>query len=82
MEAELDRIADNKLDKLEFLNNFYTKLEQAISNNSETAGNTINLDTKTCPNCQATMVIRRSRFGKLFYGCSNYPQCRGIIGID
>jgi ssDNA-binding Zn-finger/Zn-ribbon topoisomerase 1 len=28
----------------------------------------------TCPDCNADMVLRRSKYGP-FYGCSNYPRC-------
>ncbi len=28
-----------------------------------------------CPRCQSDIVERRSRRGKLFYGCSAYPKC-------
>ena len=82
MEADLDKIASGKLSRLNFLQAFYSQLEHALAANKETAGDTLQLDSKVCPNCQANMVIRRSRFGKLFYGCSRYPNCRGIIGID
>jgi len=28
-----------------------------------------------CPKCQGEVVQRRSKKGKMFYGCSNYPNC-------
>ena len=28
-----------------------------------------------CPKCGGELVERRTRKGKLFYGCSNYPKC-------
>lgn len=80
LEKSLDLIAQGKLSKLEFLNNFYTDLELAIKTNTENIPAPTNI--KACPKCGAPMVVRRSRFGKLFYGCSNYPQCNGIIGMD
>jgi DNA topoisomerase-1 len=82
LEESLDAIANKKLDKLDFLQDFHRNLENSIAANKETAGSTIQLDEKLCPNCGSTMVVRRSRYGKLFYGCSQYPNCRGIIGID
>ena len=82
LEAELDKIASGQLSKQDFLQKFYDNLEEAIHQNQETAGNTIQLADKTCPQCQAPMVVRRSRFGKLFYGCSNYPNCRCIISLS
>lgn len=29
--------------------------------------------------CNGEYIIRKSRFGKLFYGCSNYPDCTSIL---
>ena len=60
---------------------FYVQLEQAIADNKETMGHALQKESKTCPKCGAATVIRRSRFGKLFHGCSNYPKCTGIINI-
>lgn len=28
-----------------------------------------------CPQCEGDVVIRRSKKGRRFYGCSNYPEC-------
>ena len=82
LEESLDAIANKKLDKLDFLLDFYRKLEQAMAENKETAESTLQLAERYCPNCGAAMVVRRSRYGKLFYGCSQYPNCRGIISIN
>lgn len=30
-----------------------------------------------CPKCGAEMVRRRGKYGE-FYGCSNFPDCRGV----
>jgi restriction system protein len=39
-----------------------------------------------CPQCGSAMVRRTakkgSNAGNAFWGCSNYPQCRGIVPID
>ena len=32
--------------------------------------------TPKCPKCGAPMVLRTSKYGK-FYGCKNYPSCKG-----
>jgi hypothetical protein len=38
-----------------------------------------------CPRCGAPMVLRTAkrgaRAGKQFFGCSNYPHCRGIVNL-
>ena len=28
-----------------------------------------------CPKCDGKVVVRRSKKGRVFYGCSNYPAC-------
>ena len=78
MEEQLDLIAENKLNKTNFLNTFYKELVKTIEENTEE----VEHEEKICPICGASMQIRRSRFGKLFYGCTQYPNCRGIIGIN
>lgn len=39
-----------------------------------------------CPKCGAPMVKRTARkgprAGKPFYGCSNYPKCKGIVNLE
>ena len=52
-----------------------------IKNNKEIQADPVSTENKTCPECGAPMVLRRSKFGKLFYGCSKYPKCHGIINI-
>ncbi len=29
----------------------------------------------SCPECSGEIVLRRSKKGRAFYGCSNYPEC-------
>lgn len=31
-----------------------------------------------CPICNSPMILRKSKVGNQFYGCSNYPSCKGI----
>lgn len=81
MEESLDKIASGKTVLLDYMDIFYNNLKDIIASTSET-GIATEMPEKVCPNCGSPMVVRRSRFGKLFYGCSKYPKCRGIIGID
>jgi len=30
----------------------------------------------TCPDCDGTIVQKKTRKGKFFFGCSNYPKCK------
>jgi restriction system protein len=40
----------------------------------------------SCPNCGSAMVKRTAKqganAGNLFWGCSSYPKCRGIVAIN
>lgn len=81
MEEQLDKIASGELNWLDYMNSFYKDLTETIEANQET-GLADDVEEKLCPLCNSPMVVRRSRFGKLFYGCPKYPQCRGIISID
>jgi DNA topoisomerase-1 len=29
-----------------------------------------------CPQCGGDLIEKRSRKGRLFFGCSNYPDCK------
>ena len=29
-----------------------------------------------CPNCDGKIIEKRTRKGKIFYGCNNYPKCK------
>lgn len=29
----------------------------------------------TCPKCGGSVIVRKSKRGRVFYGCSNYPDC-------
>ncbi len=82
LEESLDKIANSKLAKLDFLRTFHATLEAAMAANKETAGEALQLESQGCPKCGADMIIRRSRFGKLFYGCSQYPKCNGLRNVD
>ena len=41
---------------------------------------------KTCPICNSSMVLRTALRGKnaggQFWGCSNFPKCKGLLSLD
>ena len=45
-----------------------------------------NTDTPECPRCKKAMVKRSAKKGKNigneFWGCSDFPKCKGVIKID
>lgn len=82
MEEALDRIASGEISWLNYMENFYQNLKGIVDSTNET-GLVTDLPEKICPDCGRPMIIRRSRFGKLFYGCSGFPrECRTIVNID
>ncbi len=82
MEEKLDLIADKKAVWNEVLQEFY---DPFIENVNEVMGNAkkvvVQSDVK-CPNCGKPMIVRTSRFGSQFLGCSGYPDCKTILSLD
>ena len=43
-------------------------------------------DNQICPKCGSVMIKRTARYGanvgQMFWGCANFPQCRGIVPIN
>lgn len=50
-----------------------------IPKKGETAINEADLPECPAKDCQGHMVARRSRFGKIFYSCSTFPECDVIV---
>lgn len=47
-------------------------IEKPTTNNEE--------ETVTCPQCQqGHLLSKTNRYGKTFYACSDYPQCRFLV---
>ena len=82
LEDSLDAIANQQFSKLDFLRDFFISLENSISANKEDVDDVMQYEQKFCPYCGEEMILRRSRYGKLFYGCSTYPACKGILNFD
>jgi len=44
-----------------------------------------NISSQLCPKCGSAMVLREAKkganIGKKFWGCSNFPKCRGIVTV-
>ena len=79
MEDNLDKIASGTLTLLDYMNSFYSNLKNTVDSVDE-RGLAADLAIKTCPECGKTLTIKRSRFGKLFYGC-DYPKCKHTESI-
>ena len=48
-------------------------------NQPEKKANQKMLEVPTCPKCGAPMVLRlNGKKGNQFWGCQNFPQCKGV----
>ena len=57
------------------MNSFYKDLTETINANHE-IGLADDIEESLCPQCGKTLVVKRSRFGKLFKACPGFPHCR------
>lgn len=82
MEEKLDKIADNKAVWNKVLQDFYDPFMENVNEVMANAGRLKIESDVTCPNCGRKMLVRTSRFGNQFLGCSGYPECKTILPID
>lgn len=57
----------------------FTAQVEEMNFNKEDYAADFNWD-QPCPQCSSPMKVRHGRFGA-FLGCTNYPECKGIINI-
>lgn len=82
MEEKLDKIADKKAVWNNVLQEFYEPFMEEVNSVMKTAQK-INIETKiNCPNCGKVMIVRNSRFGTQFLGCSGYPECKTVMSLN
>ena len=72
-DAELD-MARNRLQRAGF---FKTSGEKTSLSRVSLKTDSAAEDVPRCPKCGQPMVLRTSRVGNKFYGCSRYPECTG-----
>jgi DNA topoisomerase-1 len=78
MEKDLDEIADDKIDFVKVLRDFYNNFEPLLEKAFKEMEKKEAEETgENCPNCGSPLVIRNGRFGE-FVACSNYPTCKYI----
>jgi DNA topoisomerase-1 len=82
MEEKLDKIAEKEAVWVKVLQDFYTPFMEEVNSVMQTAERvTINTNIK-CPNCGKPMVLRTSRKGSQFLGCSGYPDCKTAMSLN
>lgn len=78
MESDLDKIADDNLDNIKVLKDFYSEFEPLVKTAfTEMEKKAPKLTGEKCPECGNDLVIRKGKYGE-FTACSNYPECKYI----
>jgi len=78
METSLDDIAEDKLDNIVVLKDFYNMFEPLVKDAfSNMEKKEAEKTGEVCPECGSDLVIRKGRYGE-FTACSNYPTCKFI----
>lgn len=82
METKLDQIADKKVIWNKVLEDFYGPFIKEVDKALQT-GERVKIESKVkCPNCGKPMVLRTSKFGSQFLGCSGYPECKTMMSLN
>ncbi|MCM1338082.1 MAG: type I DNA topoisomerase [Muribaculaceae bacterium] len=82
MEAKLDKIAEKEAVWVKVLQDFYTPFMEEVNSVMKTAQK-VTIETKiNCPNCGKPMLLRTSRTGSQFLGCSGYPDCKTTMSLN
>ena len=82
METKLDQIAEKKLIWNDVLQEFYEPFIVEVNKALQT-GERVRIESKIkCPNCGKPMVLRTSKFGTQFLGCSGYPDCKTVMSLN
>jgi DNA topoisomerase-1 len=77
MEAELDEIEEGKIKRDQVLTEFYEPFNQALKVAETKMAAVKGKETgETCPQCGKPLVLRYSKTGRQFVGCSGYPDCK------
>ena len=82
MEAKLDEIADKKVDWVKVLKDFYTPFMEEVNKVMQTAQRVTVSSNIKCPNCGKPMILRSSKTGSQFLGCSGYPECKTAMSLN
>lgn len=82
MEDKLDSIADKKVVWNKVLKDFYGPFIETV-NNAKQNMEKVNIESdQVCPKCGKKMLVKNSRFGTQFLGCSGYPECKTMMPLS
>ena len=82
METKLDLIAEKKAIWNKVLEDFYGPFIEVV-NDAMKNGERVRIESNVmCPNCGKPMLVRTSRQGNQFLGCSGYPECKTVMSMN
>lgn len=82
MEDKLDAIAEKKAVWNKVLKEFYGPFIETVDNAKKNM-EIVNVESDVvCPNCGKVMLVKNSRFGTQFLGCSGYPECKTMMPMN
>lgn len=81
MENKLDDIAEKKALWNKVIREFYEPFVETVNNARQNMEKVSIESDVVCPNCGKTMIVRTSRFGTQFLGCSGYPECKTMMPL-
>ena len=82
METKLDLIAEKKAVWNKVLEDFYGPFIEVV-NDAMKNGERVRIESNVmCPNCGKPMLVRTSRQGNQFLGCSGYPECKTVMSMN
>ncbi|MHC4592397.1 MAG: type I DNA topoisomerase, partial [Planctomycetota bacterium] len=83
MEEELDEIEEGKRDWRSTLEEFYGQFARDLAQAKEQmqSASSREADGGTCSECGRPMVVKFSRKGDKFLGCSGFPECKNTLSL-
>lgn len=82
MENKLDDIAEEKAVWTDVLKEFYTPFNDTVDSAKKNMPKVLIESDVMCPKCGKKMIVRTSRFGTQFLGCSGYPECKTMLPLN
>lgn len=82
METKLDDIAEEKAVWTDVLKDFYTPFIDTVDSAKKNMPKVLIESDVVCPKCGKKMIVRTSRFGTQFLGCSGYPECKTMMPLN
>lgn len=81
LESKLDDIAEKKAVWNDVIKEFYDPFIETVNKARENMTR-MNIESDVvCPKCGKPMVVRTSRYGTQFLGCSGYPDCKTMMPL-